>query len=407
VSDESPQEQRTWLGSEAGMPPPPGWPAPPPAPGRGPRHEPRSKQRRLALILAGALALSVTLAIGASLSYFAGADAGRSTRTGPAFSSDGTTSVPSPAAGIVDINTFTRVFGHSQLAPQGAGSGMVLTSTGEVLTNNHVVQGAWKIEVQVPGGETYTASVVGVDPSHDVALLQLADASGLATITPGDATTLSVGDRVAGIGNALGRGGAPAVATGSVTALGRSITARDPNGSAEKLTGMIQINANIQPGDSGGALVDASGQVVGMVTAGSDGIQTGSGPTAGFAIPIDAALAVVNEIHTGSGDPSVVLLGERGYLGVAVRPLDQSSAAQLGVSQGALVVGIDANGPAQTAGMTAPAVITAIDGRPVTDAESLGPLLHSHVPGDSVTVTWVDASGSHSASAQLIAGPAV
>ena len=339
----------------------------------------------------------------ASLGLWAGTNL--VSHSGPGAIAD---SPASPNAGIVDIATFAHVIGQptDKLVPVGAGTGMVLTSSGEVLTNNHVVQGAWQIQAKVPGGDTYTATVVGVDPSHDVALLQLSDASGLATITPGDASTVTIGEEVAGIGNALGRGGEPAVATGSVTALDRSITASDPNGSSEQLTGMIQTDANILPGDSGGALVNADGQVVGMITAGNDRTTSTGGPTVGFAVPIDTALAVVDQIHSGS-DTDAVLLGERGYLGVAVRPLDQTTAARLGVSSGVLVVGLDTNSPAGGAGMTTPAVIRAIDGQPVPSTDALGPLLHSHVPGDSVTVDWVDASGAHSASVALIAGPAV
>ena len=135
---------------------------------------------------------------------------------------------------------------------------------------------------------------------------------------------MAIGDRVAGIGNALGRGGEPAVANGSVTAVDRSITASNPNGSSEQLTGMIQTDANIQPGDSGGALVDTEGQVVGMITAGNDRTESTGGPTVGFAIPIDTALGIVDAIRSGSDS---VLVGERGYLGVAcARPLDDASA---------------------------------------------------------------------------------
>jgi S1-C subfamily serine protease len=392
MSDQFPQNAPTWPGSEAGMPAPPGWPAP----------EPRShssKRRGIALVVAGVLAVSAALGLWAGTSLVS--------HPGSISASAPTTSA-SPNDGIVDISTFAHEIGQptGNLVPLGAGTGMVLSSTGEVLTNNHVVQGASEIQAEVPGGDTYTATVVGVDPSHDVALLQLADASDLATIRPGDAATVGIGDAVAGIGNALGRGGEPAIATGSVTAVDRSITASDPNGSSEQLTGMIQTDADIQPGDSGGALVNADGQVVGMITAGNDRTTSTNGPTVGFAIPIDTALAVVDQIQSGNGTDAV-LLGERGYLGVAVRPLDQTTAARLGVNAGALVVGFDTNSPAEGAGMTTPAVICAIDGQPVDSPETLGPLLHSHVPGDSVTVDWVDASGSHSASVALTTGPAV
>lgn len=377
------------------MPPPPGGV---PQPQWQPDEPP--KRRRWPAFVAAAF-LAATLAVGswAAVSLSSSSD---STMAGGSQAHAVT-----PSAGILDVNTFGRTLGGptNQLTPEGAGTGMVLTSDGEVLTNNHVVQGAWKIEAEVPGGSTYTATVVGVDPTHDVALIQLQGASNLATITPGEATSVSIGDQVSGIGNALGHAGPPAVANGAVTGLNRSITARDPNGSAEKLTGMIQTDANIQPGDSGGALVDADGQVVGMITAGSSQNSSTTANTTGFAIPIDTALSVVDQIHSGGGE--TILMGERGYLGVGVGPLDQATASRFGVTSGALVVGLDAGGPAEQAGMTAPAVIRSIDGQAVTSADSLGPLLHSHTPGQSAVVTWVDASGSHTATIQLIAGPAV
>jgi S1-C subfamily serine protease len=375
------------------MPPPPGWQAPQPYPTPQPKRHPA-----LAFVLAGLLIVGGAFGLAAV------------TRLGTSTPQPHTAvaAPTSPTAGIVDITTSRHLIGGTgnQLIPAGAGTGMVLTADGEVLTNNHVVRGAWKIEAQVPGGASYTATVVGVDPTHDVALLQLTDASGLSTISPGDASTISVGDQVTGVGNALGRGGTPAVATGSVTGTERTITAHDPSGTDEKLSGLIQTNANIQPGDSGGALIDGEGNVVGMITAGNSQSVAAGGQTTGFAIPIEDALSVVDQIHNGDAS-STVLLGERGYLGVAVGSLDRASAAQLGVTSGALVVGLDTGGPAEQAGMTTPAVISSVDGQAVTSAESLGPLLHSHVPGDSVSVTWVDAQGSHTADVQLTTGPAV
>ena len=390
--------QGSWQGSDVGMPPPPGWQPQPQGEGgpeRGPRRWPAVL---LGMLLAGTLV--------------AGSWAGLSLTSGPLQThvaggggSHATTATAS--AGIVDVNTFGKTLngGSQQLVPEGAGTGMVLTSDGEVLTNNHVVQGAWKIAATVPGGDTFTATVVGVDPTHDVALLQLNDASGLTTITPGESSSVTVGDDVSGVGNALGREGPPSVATGSVTGLNRTITARDPSGTSERLTGMIQTDANILPGDSGGALVNGDGEVVGMITAGNSQQGTPMSRTTGFAIPIDTALAVIDQIHSGGG--GTVLMGERGYLGVGVRPLDAATASQFGVDSGALVIGLDAGGPAERAGMTAPAVIRSIDGHPVTSADSLGPLLHSHTPGQSAVVTWVDANGSHTQTIQLIAGPAV
>src|SRR3954453_18078103 len=405
-----------WPGAIHGMPAPPGWrgsgqpsgrwsgptqPASPSPAGWAPRPDqpaPRRPSKWVPVLVA--LALVGTLVVGAV------------TAIGLATGSAGGGLQPDATAqaGIVDVMTYGKQIGapDNQLTPMGSGTGMVLTPDGEVLTNNHVVKGAWKIQVRVPGESSYTASVVGVDPAHDVALIQLQNASDLETIEPGDSGSVTVGENVAGIGNALGRGGSPTVASGSVTGLNRTITANDPDGTSERLNGMIQTDAHIQPGDSGGALVNGDGQVVGMITAGSD-TQTTSATQAsvGFAIPISTALDVVDQIHAGGG--GTVLMGERGYLGVGVSPLgtDPTTRAQLGVSSGVMVSGVEPNGPAADAGMQTPAIITAIDARPVRAPDALGPPLRSHVPGENATVTWVDANGQHTETVQLISGPAV
>jgi S1-C subfamily serine protease len=401
------ETQTGWPGAIHGMPAPPGWgqpswtqPASPSPAGWAPRPDqpaPKRPSRWVPVLVAVALVASLVVGGITALSMSNGSTGGQ-----PGAGAE---------VGIVNVTTFGKQIGAptTQLTPMGAGTGMVLTSDGEVLTNNHVVKGAWKIQVRVPGSSSYTATVVGVDPAHDVALIQLQDASGLSTISPGDSSSVTVGENVAGIGNALGRGGSPTVANGAVTGLNRSITANDPDGTSERLTGMIQTNAHIQPGDSGGGLVDPDGQVIGMITAGSD-TQTTSASQAsvGFAIPISTALEIVDQIHAGGGGS--VLMGERGYLGVGVRGLDSdpNTAAQLGVQSGALVVGVEPNGPAAGAGMTTPAVITGVDGKQVTSPNTLGPLLHAHVPGESAQITWVDNTGTtHTATVQLISGPAV
>jgi S1-C subfamily serine protease len=309
---------------------------------------------------------------------------------------------------VVDINTFAHVFGEpaGRIAPLGAGTGMILTSTGQILTNNHVVERAVKIEVTIAGRPgTFTATVVGVDPTQDVALLQLQGVSGLPTITPADAATVSVGDRVLGIGNALGRGGTPSVVAGSISGMDRTIRAGNPGGSSEQLTGMLETNAQIQPGDSGGPLVDTTGHVVGMITAG--GTAGGSSaPVTGFAIPVDTALGIVDQIRAG-GSSSTILLGDRGHMGIAVRTLDPQTGRILHVSSGALVVGVEPGSPAADAGITAPAVIRSIGGRVVISGDALGPILHAYVPGDHVVITWVDATGTHTKTVLLDTGPAV
>ena len=162
------------------------------------------------------------------------------------------------------------------------GTGIVLTSNGEILTNNHVINGATSVSVtDIGNGKTYKATVVGYDESHDIAVLQLSGASGLTTATTGDSSTVNVGDSVVALGNAGGAGGTPSVAAGAVTALNQSITASDESsGSSEQLTGLIETNADIQAGDSGGPLVNSHGQVIGIDTAASTNYQFG-GWTAG------------------------------------------------------------------------------------------------------------------------------
>ncbi len=193
--------------------------------------------------------------------------------------------------GLVDVNT---TLGYQQ--EEAAGTGIVLTSNGVVLTNNHVIDGATSISVTDVGShKTYTASVVGYDRTKDIAVLQLNNASGLQTATIGNSSNASVGEQVVGIGNAGGTGGTPSAAGGTVTALNQSITASDEgDGTSEQLSGLIQTNADIQPGDSGGALVNTSGQVLGVDTAASDGysFQYNGQSTGdqGFAIPINTAL---------------------------------------------------------------------------------------------------------------------
>ena len=176
--------------------------------------------------------------------------------------------------GLVDVT--------STLGYQGAkamGTGIVLTSNGEILTNNHVINGATSVSVtDIGNGKTYKATVVGYDESQDIAVLQLSGASGLTTATTGDSSAVQVGENVVALGNAGGVGGTPSVAAGTVTALNQSITASDEgSGTSEQLSGLIETNADIQAGDSGGSLVNSYGQVIGVDTAASSGSSLGNG----------------------------------------------------------------------------------------------------------------------------------
>jgi S1-C subfamily serine protease len=302
----------------------------------------------------------------------------------------------SPA--IVDVNT---TIGSSQ----AAGSGMIISSDGEILTNNHVVSGSTSITVTLQGrSQTYTAHVVGVDISQDIAVIQIDESvSGLPTVTFANSSSLQVGDSVVALGNALGQGGAPHATQGQITALDQTITASEGPGSAETLSGMIESDAVIYPGDSGGALINTSGQVVGMITAGeAQGFRSAASDT-GYAIASNTAVGIVNRVraHEQAAD---LTYGQVGYLGVAVQTLDSISAAQLGlnVSSGALVTAAPQSGtPAASAGITRGSVITNVGGASVTSSESLGTAVRSHKPGDSVSVRWVNASGTHTATVSL------
>jgi S1-C subfamily serine protease len=306
---------------------------------------------------------------------------------------------------VVDINT---VFQTASGSGTAAGTGIILTSTGEVLTNNHVVNGATSITVQIPGHTaTYTAAVIGVDPTADVALIQVNGVSGLPAATLADSSTLQAGETVVAIGNAGGVGGAPSVTQGTIVALDQSITASD-GASSEQLTGTIQSNAIIAPGDSGGPLVNSAGQVVGMITAGQSTSRNGA-TEIGFAIPTDNALSVVNQIRAGQAGSQVVL-GQVGYLGISVTDLTPAIAAQLGlnITSGALVVGVISGSPADQAGMGQYAVITDVGGTSISSSTDLGNVLHTYKPGDQVQVTWTDqASTSHAATITLTTGPAI
>lgn len=307
--------------------------------------------------------------------------------------------------GLVDINV---TLGYQGL--QGAGTGMVLTSNGEVLTNNHVVEGATNISVtDVGNNKTYQATVVGYDRSQDVAVLQLADASGLKTVNLGDSSTVAVGEGVVAVGNAGGTGGTPSWAAGSVTATNQSITAYDQtDGASEQLTGLIETNADVVAGDSGGPLVDSSGRVIGMDTAGSQGFQIQSSGHQGFAIPIDEAAAIARQIEAGRSS-STVHVGPTAFLGIEVQPATSSGSLSGGSAgaSGAEIAAVVPNGPAAQAGLAQGDTITAVAGQQITSPASLTEALLGETPGASVQVRYVDAFGQqHSTTVQLATGPA-
>jgi S1-C subfamily serine protease len=299
--------------------------------------------------------------------------------------------------GVVDVETS---LGYQSSA--AAGTGMVLSSNGVVLTNNHVIRGATAIRVVVPATHrSYRATVIGYDVARDVAVLKLNAASGLATIVAGDSSAARAGDRVTAVGNAGGVGGEPSAAQGTITALNRSITASDGNGSSERLTGLIQTNAHLQPGDSGGALVDSSGRVVGMNTAASTSFYFRPSAGQGFAIPINRALTIEKQIVAGHASAGVHI-GPTPFLGIDVAVSDSF----LGAGTGVVVGGVVPSSPAERAGLTAGDVITALDGHAISSPASLTARLLRRQPGMKVKLVWLDRlTGSQAATVTLASGP--
>ena len=341
--------------------------------------------------------------------------------------------------GVVDISSNLQYIGGTAQA-----TGMVISPSGLVLTNNHVIQNTTGLAATVVStGHRYKAKWLGYDKSDDVALIQLVGASGLRTVPLGDSGTVKLGDDVIAIGNAEGAGGSPAVARGSITQLNQTITASDDLGGTETLHGMLETNAQIVEGDSGGPLANTSGKVVGMDTAASSG-SFGNQQSAdvGFAIPISRALTIAKQIENGQGS-STIKIGATGFIGVLV-PSERASSVtspaqqkeqQLGqgnagagppssqtclandqnagvpntiapVSSGTLVLGDLCGTPADVAGITAGDVITAVNGHTVSSPDTLTQVLSALKPGSKVSVTWVDTGGQqHTSSLNLIQAP--
>jgi S1-C subfamily serine protease len=315
--------------------------------------------------------------------------------------------------GVVDINSQLKYENGA-----AAGTGMVLSSNGLVLTNNHVVDGSTSLHATlVSSGKTYTAQVLGVDPVDDVALIKLVGAAGLKTVSVGDSAKVSLGTGVVAIGNAGGTGGTPTVTSGTITALNRTITASDSGSGAnsETLHGMLQTNAPIAAGDSGGPLSDAAGQVIGMDTAANSQSLGGAGTNMGFAIPINRALGIARQIAGGKAGGHIQL-GQPGFMGIGVDSVSdaQQCLAQSGVGvnyqvpakSGALVCSVYPGTPAAKAGLAAGDVITSVNGQAVSSANGLTTIMRKYKPGNTISIGYVTANTrSHTSSLTLIAGP--
>ncbi len=340
--------------------------------------------------------------------------------------------------GLVDISSNLQYQGD-----QAAATGMVISSNGLVLTNNHVITDTTQLYAITQNGVRYAARWLGYDSTDDVAVIKLVGAHNLKTVPLGNSAAVKTGLQVVALGNANGAGGITP-APGRITGLGKTITASDSGqGTKETLHNMLQTSAGIVQGDSGGALASAAGRVIGMNTAAATG--NFDSPNVGFAIPIDRALAIAEKIIHGQGS-STIQIGSTGFMGVLVPagqasqvsspkqqrdrqlqqdesdtgfPLQPASPNCLAndltagvpskvapVSSGALIIGQLCNTPAAKAGIVPGDVITAVGPDKVTSPAALTKVMLSFKPGNSVQVTWVDVHGqTHKATMVLIEAP--
>jgi S1-C subfamily serine protease len=309
------------------------------------------------------------------------------------------TSAVDPA--VVDINT-TLADGEGS----AAGTGMVITSDGDILTNNHVVEDAVNIKVTIRGRGTYAATVVGVDVAKDVAVLKVTAVSGLTTVRL-TSSSAAVGTAVAAVGNALGKGGMPAATEGRVVAVGRTITAEDEVGSSEVLTGLIESSASLEPGDSGGPLLDAAGEVVAMDTA-AESTMSDAASQVGYAIPIENIVPIVDDLVAGRSAAGVVI-GKTAFLGVETSSVstnfggfgDGRAAASTGVAVEAVVNG----SPASEVGIEAGDDIVDFDGVAITSEAQLKALIIAKRPGTLASVTVSTERGNETLHLRLTSGP--
>jgi putative serine protease PepD len=286
----------------------------------------------------------------------------------------------------------TQNFSPGTFFPSGgAGTGIVLTPDGQLLTNAHVVSGATSIKVTI-GNDTqsHDATVMGVDTTHDLALVKINGVSNLPVAQLGNSSDLQVGDSVIAIGNALNLQGGMTVTEGIVSALNRSIDAGgDATSRSESLSGLIQTDAAINPGNSGGPLVNAAGQVIGINTA-----TSGDAQNIGFAIAIDNAKPVIDNLRKGGGSTSSGSSAQQGggaFLGVSVTD----------GQTGALVQDVDPNAPAGRAGIQQGDEIVSLGGQSVQSADDLTTAMQSHKAGDKVTITFLRGQGRQSVDVQL------
>ncbi len=336
------------------------------------------RSRKVAAVVAAALVL-IGAGGGAGIAYASRQSSGTNAglATSPAGHSLTTAQIAAAVdPAVVDINTNL-----------GEGTGMIATSNGEIITNNHVIAGATTINVVIENHGTYRATVVGTDASADVAVLHVTGVRGLPTVKFGNSSTVKIGSSVVAIGNAGGQGFPSTVTAGAVTAINRAVTASDQNGMSESLSGLIQMDALIEPGNSGGPLVNSSGEVIGMDTAAAS--ADGATPI-GFALPIDRVLEIANEIEQGKVGHGIVI-GVAAFLGIEGATVSVQGS---GSATGAGLEYVEPGTPAYQAGLQGGDVITAFDGHATPTMNALATLIHKLRPGNRAKVTFESPYGA-------------
>lgn len=345
------------------------------------------------ILMAGVLTLGLTAT--ACTIQQSGTDTGSSAvgsafNSGPTLSATGETPVEAVTSLALPavVNVTSDVVTTTGQSGQGVGTGFIVRSDGVIVTNCHVVEGATKITVFTSATDPvkYDARVIGGDCEHDLAVLKV-DGKNMPTLSLGNSSDLQLGQSVVAIGYALALEGGPTVTTGIVSSLNRVVQVQDPNcevcqNGSRTYTDVIQTDAAINHGNSGGPLLNLQGQVVGINSAGADSAQN-----IGFAISIDSAKDVIQQAIDNP-------LQATGYMGVSTQTVNTAMAYQLGlqVQQGAYIIATTPNGPADKAGIQSGDVIVSVDGKTVASAEDLGTILAGLKPGDQVPVV-VDRNG--------------
>ncbi len=359
----------------------------------GPRRQ--SARRQLWVVgMASAVAVSVLstgLAVVAGNLLDAGGGGGRPVETSGVLPTPTLVGAPADVVSVADRVRPAIVQLRVERSRNGSGSGVVFGSDGHILTNVHVVEGATSLTVVLSTGREVAGRVVGFDPHSDTAVVKM-DGGPYPAADLGSATDLKVGQEAIAIGSPLGLTGGPSVTVGVVSALHRDVRTRTGKG----LTDMVQTDAPIAPGSSGGALLDANGKVIGITTemamtdAGAEGF--------GFATPIDAARSAAEQLMATGRVVNV-------WLGVEGSDLDWPTAQSLNVGGGAIVERVKSDSPAERAGLAARDVIVGVNGRPVTSMGMLVVSVRAHRPGDVCTLDVVRDNQHHGMSVTVAERP--